>query len=189
MDSSLFQCLLTFLFFRRKLDGLHGNVKLPDEIQIHFNLAGALAVLVLHGFMDDDFFHELTQHFIGIFRAVAVALNKRHKPFDLIFAGLNFIQLPLFFQNRFFKLCLFAFILGRQRIEPFLRDFFERIILIEFFQKPVKFRHSFVLCRNPFFKLFCLFGLLRQHFPLQPRQKFFLIRQCVSADRLNRFFQ
>lgn len=47
MDSSLFQCLLTFLFFRRKLDGLHGNVKLPDEIQIHFNLAGALAVLVL----------------------------------------------------------------------------------------------------------------------------------------------
>ena len=35
----------------------------------------------------------------------------------------------------------------------------------------------------------CLFRLLRQHFPLQPRQKFFLIRQCVSADRLNRFFQ
>ena len=34
-----------------------------------------------------------------------------------------------------------------------------------------------------------LFRLLRQHFPLQPRQKFFLIRQCVSADRLNRFFQ
>ena len=123
MDSSLFQCLLTFLFFQRKLDGLHGNVKLSDEIQIHFNLAGALAVLVLHGFMDDDFFHELTQHFIGIFRAVAVALNKRHKPFNLIFAGLNFIQLTLFIQNRFFKLCLFAFILGRQRIEPFLRVF------------------------------------------------------------------
>ena len=106
--------------------------KFADKVEVDFHLLRPVA-FAPDGFVNDDFFYKLVDHWRCQFSEVRIAMDKLRESFRAAV-----ILLPL--RNHFFKsfdiglqLGLFTVVVGKEPLKVLVRDFAGRIALIQLF--------------------------------------------------------